>query len=489
MTAPSDTTQIFAHRLLAGPGRAAVAYNRRIGIRGGTICDVQECPAEEGAPPLFVMPALANAHDHGRGLSRLAYGALDDALEIWLAGASALHPPVDPYLLAAAAFARMARSGVAAAVHCHMPQRPDRLVDEAKAVCRAAGDVGLPIAFVVPMVDRHRLGYGEDDAILGFLNEADRDVLRARWARPLPSVREQVAMVGEIARHCESASVNVQFGPYGLEWASDDLLSSVAEASAQTGRRVHMHCQETRRQRAWADSRFPGGFVAHLDALGLLSPRLTLAHCVWLRPEECELLAERGVTVALNASSNLRLGSGVAPVAEFVRRGVQLAVGIDALSLDDDDDALRELRLLYRLHRGSSLDPGLSAADLLRAATVTGFSVVDGSERDGALAPGAPADLIAFDWDRLGGDVVSSRTTEIDILLGRATGGHVASVWSRGREIVRDGCVTGVDEPAVVAELHAQAKAGADVANAFVPALERYQAALRRYYRQERHLQ
>ncbi len=102
------------------------------------------------------MPALANAHDHGRGLSRLAYGALDDALEIWLAGASALHPPVDPYLLAAAAFARMARSGVAAAVHCHMPQRSDRLIDEAKTVCRAAGNIGLPIAFVVALDDRLR---------------------------------------------------------------------------------------------------------------------------------------------------------------------------------------------------------------------------------------------------------------------------------------------------------------------------------------------
>jgi cytosine/adenosine deaminase-related metal-dependent hydrolase len=114
MTATSGTTQIFAHRLLAAPDRASVAYNRRIEIRGGTISDVRECPAEEGSSPSFVMPALANAHDHGRGLSRLAYGALDDALEIWLAGASALHPPVDPYLLAAAAFARMARSGVAA---------------------------------------------------------------------------------------------------------------------------------------------------------------------------------------------------------------------------------------------------------------------------------------------------------------------------------------------------------------------------------------
>lgn len=488
MSATSGTTQIFAHRLLAAPDRAAVAYNRRIGIRDGTISDVHECPAEEGSPPRFVTPALANAHDHGRGLSRLAYGALDDALEVWIAGASALHPPVDPYLLAATAFSRMARSGVAATVHCHMPQRFDRLMDEARAVCRAAEDVGLRLAFVVPMVDRHRLAYCEDEKILALLGEADREELRTRWAGPLPSAAEQVDMIVEIARQCESASVNVQFGPYGLEWASDDLLCRVAEASAATGRRVHMHCQETHRQRAWADNRFPGGFVAHLDDLGLLSPRLTLAHCVWLRPEECDLLAERGVTIAVNSSSNLRLGSGIAPAVEFARRGVRLAVGIDALSIDDDDDALRELRLFYRLHCGNSLDPGLSAADVLSAATASGFRAIDGSERDGTIEAAAPADLILFDWDRLGGDVISFRTTEVDILLGRATRDHISSVWSGGCEIVRDGRVLGLDEAAAIDEMRAQAAAGANAANAFIPTLERYRAALRRFYEQEESL-
>ncbi|MDE0704067.1 MAG: amidohydrolase family protein [Rhodospirillaceae bacterium] len=488
MTAPSDTTQIFAHRLLVTPDRAGAAYNRWIEIRDGTISDMHEGQAE-GSPPLFAMPALANAHDHGRGLSRLAYGALDDALEIWLAAASALHPPVDPYLLAATAFSRMARSGVAGTVHCHMPQRFDRLMDEAQAVCRAVQDVGLRMAFVVPMVDRHRLAYCDDEKILALLGEADREELRARWAGPLPSADAQIAMVDEIARQCESASVDVQFGPFGLEWASDELLCRVAEASADTGRRVHMHCQETHRQRAWADDRFPGGFAAHLDDLGLLSPRLTLAHCVWLRPDECDLLAERGVTIAVNSSSNLRLGSGIAPAAEFARRGVRLAVGVDSLSIDDDDDALRELRLFYRLHRGNSLDPGLSAADVLNAATSSGFRAIDGSERDGTIGVGAPADLILFDWDLLGGDVVSSRTSEVDILLGRATRDHISSVWSSGREIVRNGRVLGLDEAAAVDELHAQAAAGANAANAFIPTLERYRAALRQFYGQEGQLE
>ena len=95
--------------------------------------------------------------------------------------------------------------------------------------------------------------------------------------------------------------------------------------------------------------------VKHLDAIGLLSPRLTLAHCVWARPDELELLAERGVTIAVNTSSNLHLRSGIAPVARMIEAGCRIALGIDGSALDDDDDALRELRLWHLLHVGKGL--------------------------------------------------------------------------------------------------------------------------------------
>ena len=428
------------------------------------------------------MPALANGHDHGRGLRRLAYGALDDALEVWLAASSGLHPPIDPYLVAVNAFARMVRSGVTATVHCHMPQRFDQLIEEAKAVCQAAQDIGIRIAFVVPMLDRNRLAYGEDEAVLALLKEEDRAHLRERWVGPLPSAADQVAMVDTIAAEVECAQVNVQFGPFGLEWASDELLGLVAETSAATGRRIHMHCQETRHQRAWVDHVYPDGFVHHLDRLGVLSPRLTLAHCVWLRREEWQLLAERGVTVATNASSNLRLGSGIAPIADMMADGVRVAFGVDALSLDDDDDALRELRLTYQLHSGNSFDAPDRQARFFHTAMTTAFEVIDGAEDQGALTPGAPADFIELDYDLLAEDVISDRTTEVDLILGRATRRHIRRVIAQGKELVQDGRILGVDEAMLSSELLAQARAGAPQGNAFIPALERYQAAARQFY-------
>src|SRR5258708_37008382 len=89
---------------------------------------------------------------------------------------------------------------------------------------------------------------------------------------------------------------------------------------------------------------YPQGQVRYLEEIGLPLPRLSVAHAIWVRPDEIELLAERGVTVAINACSNLSLRSGIAPVAEMHSRGVALAMGLDGFSFDDDD-AFRELRL------------------------------------------------------------------------------------------------------------------------------------------------
>ena len=484
MLSPAQVDTLTASRMLARPGREPARRDVTIKIRDGRIAAVSEAKA---AGDNLVMPALANGHDHGRGLRRLAYGALDDALEVWLAASSGLHPPVDPYLVAANAFARMVRSGVTATVHCHMPQRFDRLAEEAKAVCRAASDIGIRIAFVVPMLDRNRLAYGEDEAVLALLEEQDQHQLRERWVRPLPSAAEQVAMAEGLAAEIESDAVDVQFGPFGLEWASDDLLGLVAERSAATGRRIHMHCQETGLQRAWVGATYPDGFMKHMDSLGVLSPRLTLAHCVWLEPGEWRLLAERGATVATNASSNLRLGSGIAPVAKMMDDSVRVAFGVDALSMDDDDDALRELRLTYRLNGGNSFDAPDRQARFLEAATVTAYEVTGAAEH-GAIEPGAPADLIEIDYARLAHDVVSARTGEIDLLLGRADRHHVVRVIARGREIFHDGRILGIDEAVLNAELLAQARAGAEASDAFVPTLERYQDAVRRFYTEGHHL-
>ena len=96
-------------------------------------------------------------------------------------------------------------------------------------------------------------------------------------------------------------------------WAGKDSLSNFEHPHKSSGDAATI---KVARYRAWMDAEYPGGLVKHLDSIGLLSPRLSLANCVGARPEELELLAERGVTILISNSSNLHPSSGIAPVVQ-----------------------------------------------------------------------------------------------------------------------------------------------------------------------------
>jgi cytosine/adenosine deaminase-related metal-dependent hydrolase len=251
--------------------------------------------------------------------------------------------------------------------------------------------------------------------------------------------------------------------------------------------RIHMHLLETRYQREWADAAYPDGLLNHLDRLGVLSSRLTVAHGVWLRPDEMELLATRGVIVSLNTCSNLRLRSGIAPAREMSKRGVAFGLGIDGFSIDDDDDALRELRLVRWLHDGPGLEPGLSPQLILTAATSTGAGAVTGRSDIGRIGPGQAADIMAIDWAALTHDAIAPLDDPLEMLFARASRQHMRHLWVAGNQIVRDGVVVGVDEPALESKLLDLARKDAPRIAQQRPLARRYQAALRRFYSGQMH--
>jgi cytosine/adenosine deaminase-related metal-dependent hydrolase len=212
--------------------------------------------------------------------------------------------------------------------------------------------------------------------------------------KPL-SPGDYMALIDDVAAAANRPGFNVQYGPNGVQWCSDELLQAVAEASHRTGRRVHMHLLETKYQRQWADATYPNGVVRMLDDIGLLSPRLTLAHCVWATSQELELLAERGVTIAVNTSSNLHLHSGIAPVMMMKERGCSIALGIDSKAFDDDDDSLRELRLAYLLHAGTGFDRPITRHEAVHAAVSNGRFAVTNVRDSGLIEADAAADIFA----------------------------------------------------------------------------------------------
>lgn len=157
--------QITVGRLLAAPGKLDCEYGVTIRWKDGRVAAVSASGRIDDAQAgrgLLALPALVNAHDHGRSLRQLAFGARDQQLELWRAALYA-HPPVDPYLNTAVAFGRLARAGVGTVVHVHSSIIVDRLVSEAEAVARAADAVGIRLAFVVPLRDCRTLGYADDE--------------------------------------------------------------------------------------------------------------------------------------------------------------------------------------------------------------------------------------------------------------------------------------------------------------------------------------
>ncbi len=432
----------------------------------------------------FVIPALVNAHDHARPIRASAFGAAFQPLETWLHRLAVL-PPVDPYLAAAASLGRSALGGAAAVmVHYTRANGPMPLPDEAAEVARAARDIGIRIGFAVSMRDRNPLVYGDHGPVLATLPAGAAEAVQARLMRPPLPAAEQVALADAVAERIAGPLVDAQYGPAGPQWCSDALLAAVAEASARTGRRVHMHLLETRYQREWADRTYPadGGIVGHLERLGLLSPRLTLAHCTWARPDELARIAASGATIAVNTSSNLGIRSGIAPVAEMLRAGCRVAMGIDGLAFDEDDDALRELRLLWSLHRGWGFDDVIDREGALGLGMRNGRCSVTGTDDGGVIAPGAPADLLLLDWGALDEEALWPGLDPMDPLLARATARHVKEMIVAGRTVVREGRLTGLDHDAAQRELLARFRAAISHDDAFATALPACSGAVARHF-------
>lgn len=430
--------------------------------------------ADRGGAGLLAMPAPVNAHDHGYGIRPLDFGCPDDALEPWIAGMR-LRPPTDPYLEALVAFGRVALKGCGATMHCHNSLRIDRLVEEAASVVRAAHACGIRLALSCPLIDHSPWAYGGPAELRRVLSDTEWDGVAGLVPGYRP-VAAQIEAVEAVARaHAGDPMVDVQYGPVGPQWCSDALLEAIAGSSAATGRRIHMHLLESPRQRVWLDRRFPDGVVAHLDRIGFLSPRLAVAHGVQLRPDESALLAERGVTLVTNPSANLRLRSGVAPIAQARDAGLAVAIGLDGSGFDDDQDIWREMRLAWLLHGGREITRRTDAGAVFEAAIRHGAAVVNQP---------AGRDLAVIDYAALTDEAIFDDLDEAEVLLTRMAGRHVRDLFVAGRRIVADGVLTGFDFGAARAELVAQARDCLPALRAERATADRLAGYIRRYYAQ-----
>src|SRR5262249_61785321 len=152
-----------------------------------------------------------------------------------------------------------------------------------------------------------------------------------------------------------------------------------------------MHCLQTPIQKAFSLRRYGQTAVAWLDERGLIDEQVALGHAIWVTDRDIDILAARRASITSHPSCNLGMRNGLAPIYEMHRRGVNVAMGLDDKTINDDEDAGMELRMLHRLHRVPDYDlttPALDAYAALRMGTLSGARAVGVGGQLAALRPG-----------------------------------------------------------------------------------------------------
>ena len=174
------------------------------------------------------------------------------------------------------------------------------------------------------------------------------------------------------------------------------------------------------------------------------------------REDDIELVAETGTMLCHNASSNLRLRSGVAPVNRFLVRGVRVALGLDEAGINDDRDMLQEMRLVLRLHRVPGMEDVVpTAPQVFQMATEYGAQTTGFAQTIGTIAPGKAADLVVMHWHQIAYPYLDAGTSIIDAVVHRGKTSGVETVLVAGEPVLRDGQFTRINKADVLADLAA----------------------------------
>jgi cytosine/adenosine deaminase-related metal-dependent hydrolase len=240
--------------------------------------------------------------------------------------------------------------------------------------------------------------------------------------------------------------------PSGPQRCTDDLLIAANELSREYDTTFHVHVLETKMQAVTGREFYGSTLVEHLDSLGVLSDRATLAHGIWLTDSDITRLGEVRASVAHNPISNLKLGSGIAPWRALLDAGVNLGLGSDGLSTNDSARMFDVVKSAALLHKVTQPDytKWPTADEVLWAATRGGAVSARLGSQVGAIAPGYKADLVVLDLRSVNFTPVNDIAQHLVYV---ENGESITEVWVNGQVVMRDGRCLLIDEEAVLDEI------------------------------------
>lgn len=434
----------------------------RIAARAPAGAEVVDCSRR------LVVPGMVNAHNHSN--ENWFRGMWDNLpLEPWMlfsypALAAPAQSPDEIYLRTLVGALEQLRSGATCVVD-FLYELDGFTTESLDAVVRGYRDAGLRALIALGIGDRayHETVILEQGLVSPELIsrlEADKPPTWGEWERFCRDAVERF--------HRPDEGISIALGPSGPQRCTDEMLAGCAALADELDLVIHIHVLETRMQAVSGQRMYGTTLVEHMDAVGFLSPRVNFAHGIWLTPGDIELVRDRGVTIAHNPASNLKLGSGLAAVPRLLAEGVNVALGTDGMSSNDGLDMFASLKLASLLHKlwGIDYEQWLGAKEAWQLATIGGAVAAGDAAGLGCIEPGRRADLVLLDLDShvftplndpLRQLALGSSTLAVDSVL-------VGGEWS-----VRDGRSARVDEADVLARAR---ETGAEVVGRFDEAFE-----------------
>ena len=456
---------------VTGPQSADVVYDGAVLQENGQIEAVgkfQDLAAQYpdvevlGSQNYIVMPGLVNDHFHV-GLTPFQLGAPDLPLEMWSLARIGTRM-IDPYLDQLYGAVQMIETGTTTVQAIHSPGRgygPVSL-EIADKVVSAYQASGMRVSYAPSVVDQNSMVAGPRGGEQDFASQLPADLAERYRSLMAPSywpVSDIMPVLEEISRKYGNGRyerVRVTMAPSNVHRCSDELLVSLKELAGRYDTGIHIHLQETVYQKLYGFRAYGKTPLQHLHSLGFLGPEVTCGHSVWATEEDLRVMAETGASICHNASSNLRLQSGIAPVGRILAAGIKVAIGSDEAGLNDDKDLFQEMRLVLKIHRvpGIDLEPP-SAGQVFQMATANGAHASWFGDRIGTLEPGKRADMVLLDLRNIEEPFLDPDVPILDALVHRGRGLDVDTVLVDGEVILKGGQLTRVNKDDLFRELKA----------------------------------
>ena len=450
------TTKISAGIVVTANDRMDVWEPGYVIVRDGLIVEAGPGSGPEGAfdemvavPRRIIMPGLVNGHAHSP--SNLLKGSWAQLpLEIWrqyIRAGWREYSDEAIYVSAQIGLIEMIRTGCTSVMDHFYTGSSSPHMGALHAVA-AMADAGMRGGLALTLSDQqYHATVGLDT---GALSQAARDEVARISALEGKELLDDFAKFANAVRNRTRLVLPI-VGPSAPHRCSVSQLSRCAALARELDTMVHMHVCETKGQFLQGHKLFGCTPVAHLDRIGVLNERLSMAHCVWFTDDDIDRVADRGAIVIHNPASNGKLGSGRMRFDEMLRRNVQVGLATDGNGSNDTQNMFEAMRMAGVLHNRSDRDyrSWPSPQHILRAATSGSAHAFGMGGKLGAIAAGQAADIVLLNIDSYPFVPLNDAVKQIVYC---ENGVSVTDVMIDGRWVLQRGALTTIDETAVYAK-------------------------------------